>query len=170
MGVGNDFPETLRRVYEADGNALFAYALTLTGCRGLAEDAVHTAFASVLRRGKWPREWRPYVFRCVRNAALAEHRARKRREGRESLFVETQTEAIAPKTLDQASLDAALAQLSADERECIVLKTFHDLSFREIGALRKVSLNTAASWHRRGIEKLQRLYENGNGAGDKEHE
>jgi RNA polymerase sigma factor (sigma-70 family) len=62
--------DALRRLYESNARELYAYALSLTGHVHTAEDAVHGAMARVLARWLPPRELRPYLFRCVRNAAL----------------------------------------------------------------------------------------------------
>ena len=36
-----------------------------------------------------------------------------------------------------------------------MLKIHQGMTFREIAALRGVSINTAASWYRRGLEKMR---------------
>ena len=75
--VDDDALTTVRELYEQGSQALFTYALALTGCRSAAEDAVHDALCRVLARPALPAELRPYVFRCVRNAAIdARRRAR----------------------------------------------------------------------------------------------
>ncbi len=53
----------------------------------------------------------------------------------------------------------ALDQLSDDERESIVLKIHQGMTFREIAAVRGVSINTAASWYRRGLDKMRAALE-----------
>jgi RNA polymerase sigma-70 factor, ECF subfamily len=144
--------DQIARFYGAHRQELFTYALMLTGCRAMAEDVVHTAFCNLLRRGRVPRELRPYAFRCIRNAALDEIRRRDRRLPAESIFPNGDP---ATHFERQDELEQALAQLGADEREAITLKLYSGLTFREIAALRRVPLNTAASWYRRGLNKLR---------------
>lgn len=178
----NAFLEQIRRFYETHRQELFTYALALTGRRESAEDVVHTAFHNVLRRGSAPRELRPYVFRCIRNAAVDELRRAERQGHQDSLFAKRngKTEpayagahgaahGAAPGTAQSSENDVAhdaeflsvieesLAALNADERESIVLKLYDGLTFNEIAAVRRVSINTASSWYRRGIEKLRTL-------------
>ncbi len=52
-----------------------------------------------------------------------------------------------------------LEQLGADQREAVVLKIYGRLTLREIAEMRAVSINTAASWYRRGLERLRTLME-----------
>src|ERR1019366_8943216 len=57
-----------------------------------------------------------------------------------------------------AELQQLLTQLSEDERETIVLKVFNGITLQEIADLRDASINTVASWYRRGMEKLKVLW------------
>ena len=150
-----ELSDQLKTFYEAHQNELYLYALTLTGDTGAAEDAVHDAFQGVLHRGKWVREIRPYLFRCVRNAALDQIRVTARRNGAVSIFAEIDVGVDAGEAALRSELDESLSRLGEDERECIVLKIYTGLTFREIAKVRRVSLNTAASWYRRGLEKLR---------------
>ena len=48
-------------------------------------------------------------------------------------------------------------KLGDSEREAIVMKIYNGMTFDELGQVHGVSLNTAASWYRRGLEKLRKL-------------
>lgn len=144
--------------YEQHRRELYTYALSLTGRRQTAEDAIHAAFCNVLRRGKTPRALRPYVFRCVRNVAIDEGRRAQRETRKESLFLPP--EATCDLAL-QVRLEESMDALSDKERESVVLKVCDSLTLSEIAELRSVSINTAASWYRRGMEKLRRMMNGG---------
>ena len=151
--------ETLRACYVESRQQLFTYALSIAGNRESAEDAIQGAFQQILRRGALPADLRPYVFRCVRNAAVdALRRANVRRD---SIFdVAGAADANAPDAPlahESDELERCLRQLSPDERETIVLKIYDDFSFDEIATLRQVPLPTAASWYRRGLDKLKSI-------------
>jgi DNA-directed RNA polymerase specialized sigma24 family protein len=60
----------IQELYEQHRQGLFAYALSLTGNRVAAEDAVHTAIQRLVRRPWLPRHLKPYAFRCVRNVSV----------------------------------------------------------------------------------------------------
>ena len=153
--MSDDFVEGLRTVYELYRTELYIFALSITRCNQSAEDAVHEAFRKVLGKGYAPEALRPYLFRCVRNAALDELRSVKRRGRRDSIFASAQETGSTPPALSASEMDEFLDRLSADERECIVLKLYSGLSFREIAETRRTSPNTVASWYRRGLQKLR---------------
>lgn len=150
-------PETLRSFYVENRQHLYTYAVSITRQREAAEDAIHQAFHQLLRRGHLPEDLRPYVFRCVRNAAL-DH-LRRAGAGRDQPFEDTEpSEAAAPDAVLQSrDLDAKLQLLTRDERETIVLKIYDEFTFQEIADLRGVPLPTVASWYRRGLDKLRAL-------------
>ena len=152
------YTDSVRRFYEEYRQELFTYAIALSGSRAMAEDAVHEAFYHMLQRPRTPENFRAYVFRAVRNAAIDDIRRRNRETPAESIF-SVDSVVHAAEGRDELRLAMHLLEiLSADERECIVLKLFNDLTFREVAAVRGVSLNTAASWYRRGLEKLRTEY------------
>lgn len=154
--MNQTFVEQLRQFYENHRQALYTYSLALTRNREAAEDAIHTAFQRLLRRGAAPTDLRPYVFRCVRNAAMDDHRRDKRRE--DGIFELSSAQHEGPTPGLSTELEQLLTQLSDDERETIVLKVFEAMTFQEIADLRQVSINTTASWYRRGMEKLKSLW------------
>lgn len=154
--------ETLRAFYVCHRQQLYTYAVSLTRQREAAEDAIHAAFQHLLRRDELAADLRPYVFRCVRNAALDGLR-RARVRGDDGLYAaEPAAELVAPPAstpLLARELEEKLDRLSPDERETIVLKIHDDFTFQEIADLRGVPLPTVASWYRRGLEKLKNMIE-----------
>jgi RNA polymerase sigma-70 factor (ECF subfamily) len=114
----------------------------------------------MLRRGRLPSNLRPYLFRCVRNAALDTLRRSGVRA--ESIFDDSSAAAVAeapalPAVVPASELERGLQRLSSDERETIILKIYDGLTFQEISELRQTPLPTVASWYRRGLEKLKAL-------------
>ena len=150
------FVEQLRCFYETNRRELYTYSLALTCNREAAEDAIHDAFQRLLRRRSAPTDLRPYVFRCVRNAAIDDLRKKKRRE--DGIFdLPSNADPALARQLG-AELQRLLGQLSEDERETIVLKVFDGMTLQEIADLRDASINTVASWYRRGMERLKVLW------------
>jgi RNA polymerase sigma-70 factor (ECF subfamily) len=149
--------EDIHAAYEASGAALLAYAAVLSGSREAGEDALHEVFVRILRRRPPVSDWRPYLFRAVRNACMDGRRDAKRREnGKARLFAEA---ADAVDAAERLVLEEALAQLTANQRECIVLKVYGGFTLKEIAAVCGVPPNTAGSWYRRGLDKLRQLLE-----------
>ncbi len=153
--MNRPFIDQIRQLYEAQRQPLYTYALSLTHNRELAEDAIHNAFTSILKRGKTPRELRPYVFRCVRNAALDALKASSNGHVANSLFVDEGALDPAIPILAQEALD----ELDGRERETIVMKIYSGMTLKEIAKTHRVSINTAASRYRRGLVKLRTVLE-----------
>ena len=151
--------ETLRAFYAGHRQPLYTYAVSITRQREAAEDAIQRAFQHLLSRDALPADLHPYVFRCVRNAAL--DGLRRDRTRQESIFAnDGHAESATPLSeppLSAAEVDVQLQQLSPDEREIIVLKIYDSLTFREIADLRDMPLSTVASWYRHGLGKLRAL-------------
>ena len=143
--------QIIRSFYEAHRQALYTYAFSLAGNREAAEDVIHDAITAVLNLKRLPKELKPYVFRCIRNAAMDIHRKSSRETMHETIFQTKQT----PDPSLGLIAEEMLNQLSPDERETIVLKLYSGMTFQEIADVRGVSVNTAASWYRRGLEKMR---------------
>ena len=151
--------EALHVLYVGTRQELFTYALSITGNREAAEDAIHGVFERLLRRRGLPPNLRAYVFRSVRNAGYDAWRRTNSRA--ESIFDETTVvEAVETGSFESGGVDELgplLQRLSADEREAIVLKIHGGLTFQEIAELRRAPLPTVASWYRRGLERLKTM-------------
>ncbi len=145
---------TVREFYEEHGQALFTYALALTRQAATAEDAVHDAICRLLGRARLPAELRPYVFRCVRNAAVDARRRQRPSEEVGVLDLVAGSDVSFDRAL-VAQIGQLLFELPQDEMEAIVLHIFDGLTFREVASVKQVPLNTAASWYRRGLLKLR---------------
>lgn len=149
----------LARIFEEHKDRLFASALAVTGCPVRAEDAVQEAFYRLFRLSHEPRHLKAYVFRAVRNAALDQRRGRRPASLDDEwiVFDEADGPAEAAERREfRRAATLALRALSEDERETIVNHLYAGMSFREIAAVRELSVNTVSSWYRRGMEKLRR--------------
>lgn len=151
--------EALHALYVENRQEFYTYALSITGNREAAEDAIHGVFERLLRRRGLPPNLRAYVFRSVRNAGYDAWRRTKIRA--DSIFDESSVvDAAETGSLDAGGADdlgPLLQRLSADEREAIVLKIHGGLTFQQIAELRRTPLPTVASWYRRGLERLKTM-------------
>lgn len=144
----------IRRLYEDFGPALVLYARSLLGDGAAAEDVVQQVFVKLLEgRVPAPTEPKPYLYRAVRNAALNA----RRDEGRRRPWPEQEPafEAAPGREDEREELEKALEGLPQEQRETVVMKVWGGMTFEEIAALAGVSLNTAASRYRYGMEKLR---------------
>ncbi|WP_434389729.1 RNA polymerase sigma factor [Melittangium boletus] len=135
----------------------------------LAEDLLQTTFLSVVRsRGRYTRGTRftPWLMTIAANAARD---ALRRRQHREAFSRQASAEPVSsepPAVGDpgmRKHLEVALAQLSEDQREAILLHKLEGWSFEEIATLRGISVSAARVRAHRGYEKLRHLLD---GVGD----
>lgn len=149
----------IQAIYIEHRQRIFAYALSITGQRQDAEDAIHVVCARLIAHDTLPDDPLPYVYRSVRNAAIDQLR-RNRRRGEMPLFdMAAETEAVSSANgyPGVEALNEALNQLSESEREVVVLKIYSRCSFREISEITDTPLNTVASRYRRSLQKLRSL-------------
>ena len=141
-------------LYEAKAAGLILYGRALGLSHGEAEDVVQETFLALLQLPQRPDDPEHYCLRAFRNRALNHHRGLWRRLAREWESVRWFERSA---NQDQAEAEAMrrLAQLPAAQREVIVLKIWHGLTFEAIGNLLDVSPNTAAGRYRYGLNKLK---------------
>jgi RNA polymerase sigma-70 factor (ECF subfamily) len=132
-------------------------AYAVTGRADLADDAAQDAFVSAIRswsRFDSSRPFAPWIAKIAVNRARDLLRAERRREvGR---LDET---AQAPARADMTPLLAAVAALSVEQREAVVLHHVLGFSLREVAEVVGVAEGTAASRLGRGIAQLRETAE-----------
>jgi RNA polymerase sigma-70 factor (ECF subfamily) len=142
-------------LYEAKAAGLVLYGRALGLSHGEAEDVVQETFMALLQLEKAPDEPEHYCLRAFRNRSLNYRRSLWRRLAREWESVRW-FEPHHSQEEEEAEAMRRLADLPAEQREVIVLKIWHGLTFEEIGTLLELSPNTAAGRYRYGLEKLKR--------------
>lgn len=156
----------LEQVYVRHRGTLFSLALTLTGCSGLAEDAVHEAFARLCGKTDPPQgSFVAYVFAAVRNSAIDCRRKQKteivlaeslfRKHEFSSLKASKITSSNSENALEDEQLKAAVDRLEELSRQIVLLKIFAELTFDEIGEVLTIPAATAATRYRRALIKLE---------------
>ena len=167
---GDRWVEQLAALYDAYGDALYGYLLVLLCSPEEAEDALQELFARLLSKGRKLdrlRNEEAYLFRSARNEAFSRLRRRAVRERGQEVLKETARlldaaagDEVLPDELER--VNSAMRQLPPEQREVIVLKFFHGMTFNEIGKVAGISPNTAASRYRYGVDKLKLLLEKEN--------
>ena len=159
--VVNDLDSLKRELsaaYRMYREQLFICALSITGDRQVAEDAIHEVFRRLLSNACVPRNFRSYLCRAVRNAAIDIVRRRKQTLNLDDVFVvdslANPQEAAEQRQL-QEYLANELARLSHDQRETVMQHLYGGMTFREIADMRDAPFGTVTSWYRRGIERLR---------------
>jgi RNA polymerase sigma-70 factor (ECF subfamily) len=100
-----------------------------------------------------------FVFKALRNEAnrhLARRIKQRTDEQEDPRHVNRPVFIIESPDRDSAAvISEALAQLPDDQKEVIILKIFQDFTFKEVASICGLSINTAASRYRYGIEKIR---------------
>ena len=131
---------------------LYGRALGLS--HGEAEDVLQETFLVLLKMPQRPLEPEHYCVRSFRNRALNHRRSLWRRLTRELESLRWFEKSPGESEAERAAMNC-LAALPVEQREAIVLKIWHRLTFEEIGGLLGISPNTAAGRYRYGLQKIK---------------
>jgi RNA polymerase sigma factor (sigma-70 family) len=151
-GVEPEFLEGLARAHAA---ALVLYARQWCGT---PEDVVQEAFLKLVVQKSPPNNPVPWLYRVVRNAALAASRAERRRRHHETIaagrvpawFVESDIAG-----LDVGATTAALRSLPPSKSEVLVARIWGGLTFEQIGETVGCSAATAYRTYVAGLSALR---------------
>jgi RNA polymerase sigma-70 factor, ECF subfamily len=156
----------LERLYDEHAQALYAFGLELTRNEADTKDILQGLFGRLAREPKILRDVRnvrAYLLRLTHNAAIDLMRRRSTREKYANEFAEESPRLFEPGSNSddeafRAALSDAMGELPPDQRTVVHLRLWEGFKFEEIAESLGVSLNTAASRYRYGIDKLrQRL-------------
>jgi RNA polymerase sigma-70 factor (sigma-E family) len=110
----------------------------------------------------WPRlherGLHAYARRATMSAAIDQGRKRSSREVPTLELVDATTEDATDQVADRALLLAALADLPARQRACVVLRYYEDLSVEEVAAALGCRSGTVKSQTARGLAALRAAY------------
>jgi RNA polymerase sigma-70 factor (ECF subfamily) len=149
-------PERFSELFEAQAASLALYARQWLNAGG-AEDVVQEAFARLLAQRVEPTNARAWLFTTVRNEAISQARSKKRRQRREQIAGREEWFEYSPgDPIDGRIAAEAMKQLSAVQREAIVLRVWGGLSLKEIGAILGCSISTAFDHYRAGLAALRK--------------
>ena len=164
--------DKLRHLWDGHAKAVYAYLLHLTHSEADAKDFLQDVFCRLAREPelleRLSAEPRGYLLRQARNAVIDQAR---RREVRERVFAKINAlrhgEAADAEDPDNPLLQRALAEalrkLPEEQRAVVHARLWKKQTLEEFAAAANVSINTAASRYRYGLDKmrehLRSLYE-----------
>jgi RNA polymerase sigma-70 factor, ECF subfamily len=156
----------LARLYDEHAQALYAFALDLTRNEADTKDVLQQLFIRLARKPSvldGVRNVRAYLLRLTHNAAVDQMRRRSTHGKYAEEYVRERPEIFeasddSDEQTFREALSIALGELPPDQRAVVHLRLWEGMKFEEIADLLEISLNTAASRYRYGIDKLrQRL-------------
>jgi RNA polymerase sigma-70 factor (ECF subfamily) len=146
-------PEELGRLYREHAPALRLYARQWPHGD---EDLVQDAFVKLAQQSPAPGQALPWLYRVVRNGALAANRGEARRRRREGQSSTAEAWfAAAEDCIDGREATRRLAELPLEQREVVVARIWGGLTFEEVARLAGCSLPTAHRRYQAGLAALR---------------
>ena len=149
--------------FDEHAPALTLFARQFAASHVDAEDVVQEAFLRFWKRGPHRvSDPKAYLFQCVKRTAFDVLRQQRRRVQRERAVARDRPtdEALFLASADQneqrESLESAMRQLPAEQREVLVLKVWGELTFPQISDVLEIPTNTAASRYRYALAALRK--------------
>ena len=157
--------EALCRIYRKYADYLLALAAALLQDVNAAEDVVHDVFCKFIEsreKFKLDGSLKSFLGICVVNLARDKLRSRRSQPCELDEAAATASDTNGPEHHaifgeEARNLNHAIAQLVYEQREVIMLHLRGGMKFREIADLQGISINTAKSRYRYGLEKLRTL-------------
>lgn len=150
-------------LYRSLGGAVSGYlrARGVSDADGLANDVFVRAFRKVAGFEGGAEQFRSWLFRIARNAAIDDARRRKRRVSETSLDAAPESiggdvERDVISRLAQERVRARLERLSPDQRDVLLLRIVADLSVEETAAALGKGYEAVKALQRRGLAALRR--------------
>lgn len=141
-------------LFEEKAESLVIYGRSLGLTHFEAEDVVQDTFRSLLQQSPPPLHPKAYLLAAYRNRALNYKRGLFRHITRE-LESKRWFEPHSNGTEDEEHAVMELTLLPQEQREVIVLKLWHQMTFKEIASHLDLSPNTVAARYRYGIQKIR---------------
>jgi RNA polymerase sigma-70 factor (ECF subfamily) len=157
----------LRGIYEKYKDDLLSIAFALLHNAADAEDILHEVFvnfAKGINEFELYGSLRKYLIKCMISRIHDRWRSklyevRELERGVDLASPQKRPEEEAMEAEEAERMTAALARLPFQQREVVVLHLLGDMKFREIATMQDVSINTAQSRYRYGLEKLKAVLE-----------
>ncbi len=158
--------DAFRLIYKKYADDLLTLAANLLNDKADVEDVVQDVFISFVQsveKFRLTGNLKGYLATCVANRSRDYIRRNKRRQ---TAAVNEPEQAISdaknPVQLvicseELQKLSHAMKELPYEQREAIVLRLHGDLRFRQIAKLQNISIKTAQSRYRYGLDKLRSI-------------
>jgi RNA polymerase sigma-70 factor (ECF subfamily) len=158
--------DALRRIYEKYKDDLLKLAVALLNDISLAEDVVNDSFVTFTQcmgEIRLTGNLKSFLATCVVNHARNVYRAkqRKRTVGIDDAgHIKSDSSGPEQSAIfneQYQQLRDVIAELPCEQREIVILHLQNGMRFRHIAKLQNISVNTAKSRYRYGLDKLRTL-------------
>lgn len=165
--------DALRTIYEKYRDTMLTVAVALCHDAHTAEDAVQDCFISFARAGehlKLKGSLKAYLTTSIVNRIRDRHRRSRYQPVRLDDEMDTPAsqkenpDVLAISNEQVQRISNALAEITPEQREVVVLRTRGRMTYKEIAYMQNVSIPTVRRRYQSGLEKLRVLL---NGEADK---
>ncbi len=174
---GNE--ECLSILIKRHKRRIFSYIYLIIRNKALAEDFFQETFFKVivtLKREQYNEEGKflPWVLRIAKNLIIDHFRKVKKMpsisvvindEGEETSIFDIIPEQVDHKSDSEEtkrfkkSIKSIVNELPPDQKEVVIMRTYYDMSFKEISELTNVSINTSLGRMRYALINLKKMLE-----------
>lgn len=151
--------DALRQLYEAVGDRVYGFALSLVRNPQDAEDVLQETFVRIHTHAKAYRpQGKPlaWIFTIARHLAMDKRRQQGRMQS-----LSAPDDVVDLSAIDRAEhrilLDSLLNHLSAEDRQILILHAVVGMKHREIATVMGWPLNTVLSRYRRALNRLKSI-------------
>lgn len=159
-GMQNGDRDAFAAVYQALKRPVYTICYRITQSRETAEDITHDVFIKLFRSppDASVKNVRAWIFQMARNLSIDALRKESRRSDRDAPI---EIEDPYPHLDLRMDIEAALGNLSCDEREILTLHLNAALNFREISHIIGLSLPATYRRYRNALKLLQKALNGG---------
>jgi RNA polymerase sigma factor (sigma-70 family) len=177
---GNE--ESLSVLVKRHKRRIFSYVYLITRDKELTEDVFQETFFKViqtLKKQQYNEEGKflPWVLRISKNLIIDHFRKVKKMpsvssvvndEGEHTCIFDIIPEAVSSsRDSDQTrffkeTIRSIVSELPQDQKEVVIMRTYYDMSFKEIADITNVSINTSLGRMRYALINLKKLLEEKN--------
>ncbi|MBQ9625354.1 MAG: RNA polymerase sigma factor [Clostridia bacterium] len=148
----------LESLYNETRDALYAYSLSITHNKVLAEDALQDTYIAVFEKADtYQKRNKPlaWLFTIAKNVSLS-----KLRKNKEHINIDDLSEILGAKEgniEDRLFLSYLFKHVSQDERDICILHSVAGFKHREIARFMEMPLGTVLAKYRRTMKKLKEI-------------
>ncbi len=177
---GNEAPLSI--LIKRHKRRIFSYIYLITRNKELSEDVFQETFFKViqtLKKGQYNEEGKflPWILRISKNLIIDHYRKIKKMpsissvindEGEEtSIFDIIPEQDIKSKDTEEIrafkeAIRLVINELPQDQKEVVIMRTYYDMSFKEISEFTNVSINTSLGRMRYALINLKKMLEEKN--------
>jgi RNA polymerase sigma-70 factor (ECF subfamily) len=177
---GNE--EALSELVRRHKRRIYSYIYLITRNKSLTEDVFQDTFFKViqtLKKGQYNEEGKflPWILRIAKNLIIDHFRKTKKmpsisyvinEEGEETSIFDIIPEQVSntkdneETKLFKEQIRSLVNELPADQKEVVIMRTYYDMSFKEISEMTNVSINTSLGRMRYALINLKKMLEEKN--------